>query len=65
LQVIEYLSCMINIVQQHLRDYIVGLQDVLLFVTTKLTSVTYVEPFLDAIKKVDFPHLHEELISFV
>jgi len=51
---IEYLSRMFNIVQQ-LRDYIVALHDVLPFVTTTLTSVTYVEPAPDASKNVDFP----------
>jgi hypothetical protein len=48
LQDIEYLSRMFNIVQQQLNDYIVALQDVLLFVTNTITSVTYVEPFPDA-----------------
>jgi hypothetical protein len=61
----EYLSRMFNIVQQQLRDYIVALQDVLPFVTNTLTSVTYVEPSRDARKNVDFPHMYEELISFV
>ena len=56
---------MFNIVQQQLRDYIVALQDVLPFVTTTLTSVTYVQPAPDASKNVDFPHLCEVLISFV
>jgi hypothetical protein len=65
LQDIEYLSRMFNIVQQQLRDYIVVLQDVLSFVTSTLTSVTYVEPPPDASKNVDFPHLYEELVSFV
>jgi hypothetical protein len=55
---------MFNIVQQ-MRDYIVALQDVLPFVTTTLTSVTYVEPAPDASKNEDFPHLYEELIIFV
>jgi len=55
LQDIEYLSRMLNIVQ--LRDYIVALQP--------LTSATYVEPSPDEGKNVDFPHLHEALISFV
>ena len=62
LQDIGYLSLMFNIVQQRLRDYIVGLQDVLPFVTKTLTSVTYVEPSPDASKNVDFPHLYEELV---
>jgi len=65
LQDIEYLSRMFNIVQQQLRDYIVSLQDVLPFITTTLTSVTYVEPAPDASKNMNFPYLYEELISFV
>jgi hypothetical protein len=56
---------MFNIVQQQLRDYIVALQNVLPFVTKTFTSVTYVKPSPDASKNVDFPHLYEELISFV
>ena len=55
---------MFNIVQQQLRDYIVALQDVLPFVTTTLTSVTYVEPAPEVSKNY-FSHLYEELISFV
>ena len=65
LQDIGYLSARFNIVQQQLCDYIVALQDVLPFVATTLTSVTYVEPSPDASKNVDFPHLYEELVSFV
>jgi hypothetical protein len=65
LQDIEYLSCMFNIVQQQLRFYIVALQDVLPFVTNTLTSVNYVEPFPDASKNIDYPHLYEELVNFV
>ena len=61
----DYLSRMFNIVKQQLRDYIVVLQDVLPFVTNTLISVTNVEPSPDASKNVDFPHLYEELISFV
>jgi hypothetical protein len=62
---IEYLSRMFSIVQQQLRDYIVALQDVFPYVTATLTSVTYAEPAPDASKKINFRHLHEDLISFV
>jgi len=62
---IEYLSRMFNFVQRQLRDYIVALQDLLPYVTTTLTSVTYVEPAPQASKNLHFPHLYEELISFV
>ena len=44
LQDIDYLSRMFNVVQEQLRDYIVAMPDVLPYVTTVLTSVTYVEP---------------------
>jgi len=56
---------MYNIVQQQLRDHIVALQDVLLFVTNTSTSVTYVEPSPDTSKNVVFPHLYEELVNFL
>ena len=65
LQDIEYLSRMFSIVQRQLRDYIVALQDVLPNVTATLTSVTYVEPAPEAIKKIDFPHLYDEIVLFV
>ena len=53
---------MFSIVQQQFRDYIVAFQDVLPYVTNTLNSVTYVEPFPDASKNVNFPRLYEELI---
>jgi hypothetical protein len=56
---------MFNIVQQQLSDYVVALQDVLLFFTNTLSSVTYVEPSPDASKNIDYPHLYEELVNFV
>jgi hypothetical protein len=65
LQAIDYLSRIFSVVQQQLRDYIVTLQDVLLYVTETLISVTYVEPAPDASKNINFPHLYEELITFV
>jgi len=48
---------MFSVVQQQLRDYIVALQDVLLYVTATLTSVTYVEAARDARKNINFPHM--------
>ena len=53
---IDYLSRMFNVVQQQLRDYIVGLQDVLPYVSTALNSVTYVEPAPNTSKNINFPH---------
>ena len=43
---IDYPSRMYSFVQNQFRDYIVSLQDVLLYVTTTLTSVTYVDPYV-------------------
>jgi len=65
LQDTDYLSRMFSVVQQQLRDYIVALQDVLPYVTATLTSVTYVDPAADASKNINFPHLYEEIITFV
>jgi len=48
---------MFNILQQ-LRDFIVSLQDVLPFVTTTLTLVTYVVSAPEASKNVDLPHFY-------
>jgi hypothetical protein len=56
---------MFSVVQQQLRDYILALQDVLPYVTVSLTSATYVEPAPDASKNINFPHMYEELITFV
>ena len=51
--------------QQQLRDYVVALQDLLLYATGTLISVTYVDPAPDASKKINFPHLYGELITLV
>ena len=55
---------MFNVVQQQLRDYIVAMPYVL-YVTTALGSVTYVEPAPNASTHINYPHLYEELITFV
>jgi hypothetical protein len=60
----DYLSRMFNVVQQ-LCDYIVAMQDVLLYISTALTSVTYVEPARNASTNINFPHLYKELITLV
>jgi len=56
---------MLNVVQQQLRDYIVATPDVLPYVTSALTSVTYFEPAPNASTHIHFPHLYEGLITFV
>ena len=61
---IDYPSRMFNVVQQ-LCDYIVAMQDVMLCISTGLTSVTYVEPVLNASTNMNFPYLYKELITFV
>jgi hypothetical protein len=56
---------MFNVVQQQLRDFIVGMLDVFSYGATALTSVTYVEPAPNASTHINYPHLYEELITFV
>jgi len=56
---------MFNVVQEQSRDYIVTMSDVLSCETTALTSVTYVEPAPNASTHINYPHLYEELITFV
>ena len=63
-QEIDYLSRMLSVVQQQLRDNIVALQDVLPYVTATLTSVTYVDPPHDANKNINFPPLVRGAHSF-
>ena len=60
----DYLVRVIRVVQ-HLRDYIIALPDVLSYVTSYLTSVSHVEPTPDASKNIDYPHLYEELVTFL
>jgi len=50
----DYLSRMFNVVQQQLRDYIVAMQDVLPYVTSTLSSVTYVDPAPNAGKNINY-----------
>jgi len=59
---LEYLAGIFNIVLQHLRDYVFTLPFLLSYVTMSLTSVVYVEPMP---KHINYPHLYEELVSFV
>jgi len=56
---------MFNIVHQQLRDYVLALPDLLSYVTMSLTSVVYVEPMPNASAYKNYPHLYEELVSFV
>jgi len=61
----DYLARLFHVIQQQLRDYILALPDVLSYVTTSLTSVSYIEPMPNASKHIDYPRLYEELVTFV
>ena len=61
----DYLVRVFHILQQKLRDNIIALPDVLSYVTSSLTSTTYVEPHANASTNIDYPHLYEELVTFV
>jgi len=56
---------MFYIVQQQLRDYTIALPDVLSYVTSSVTSVTYVETVPNASDLIDYRHLFEELMTAV
>ena len=62
---IVYLVRLFHFLQQQLHDYIIALPDVLSYVTSSLTSVSYIEPMPNANKNIDYPHLYEELVTFV
>ena len=62
---LHQLARMFNIVHQQLRDFVLALPDLLPYVTISLTSVVYVEPMLNASAHINYPHLYEELVSFV
>jgi len=51
--------------QQQLRDYTTALPDVLYYMTSSVTSMTYVEPVPKAIDHIDYRHLFEEIVKFV
>jgi len=48
-----------------MRDYLVALPELLSYVTMSLTLVVYVEPLPNASAHINYPHLYEELVSFV
>ena len=62
---LHYLARVFNIVHQKMRDYVVALPDLLSYVTMSLTSVEYVKPMPNASAHINYPHLFEELVSFV
>ena len=61
----DYLGRVIRVVQQHLCDYIIDLPDVLQYLTSSLTSVSYVELVPDVSENIDYPHLYKDLVTFV
>lgn len=61
---IDYFARISNVVQQKLRAYILAMPEVM-WVTTALTSVTFVEPAPNACKHIDYPHLYKEQIILV
>ena len=62
---LHYLARMFNIVHQQLHDYVLALPDLLSYVTMSLSSVVCVEPMPNASAHINYPHLYEELVSFV
>ena len=62
---LHYLARMFNIVHQQMSDYIFALPDLLSYVTMSLTSVVYVAKIPNASAHINYPHLYEELVSFV
>jgi len=65
IQGLQYLAQISHIVQQQLRDYTIALPDVLSYVTSSVTSVTYVEPVPKASDLIDHHHLFEEPVTVV
>jgi len=58
----DYLVLVFHILQQHLRDYISALPDVLSYVTSSLTSTSIVETEPNASTIINYPRLYEELL---
>ena len=61
----DYLVRVFHIIQQQLRYYIMALPVVLSFMSSSLTSTSYIEPAPNASKNIDYPPLYEELVTFV
>ena len=62
---LQYFVRMFQIVKQQLSDYTAALPDVLSYVSSSVTSVTYVEPVPNASDHIDYRHLFEELVTAV
>ena len=61
----EYLARIYNVVKQQLRNLIPAMPDVLSYVTTAFTSVTYIEPVPNDSKQIEYVHLYPDVIAFV
>jgi len=61
----ENLVRVFHILQLQLRNYIIALPDVLSYVTPSLASTSYIELQHNASRNKDYPHLYEELVTFV
>jgi len=62
---LQYLARIFHIVRQQLRNFTLALPDVLSYVTSSLTSETYVEPVPNASVLIQYRHLFEELVTTV
>jgi len=60
-QELRYLLYMFSVVQNQLNSYIAALPDVMTYVTSALTSSTYIEPPPTASKQILYEQLFEEL----
>jgi len=62
---LHYFAWEFNIVHHKLRDYVLVLPDILSYVKMSFTSIVYLEPMPKANTHINYPHLHEKLVSFV
>jgi len=62
---LQYFARMFHIVQQQLREYTPVLPDVLSYVISSVTSVTYFQTVHNASDLIDYRQLFEELVTSV
>jgi len=62
---LQYLARMFHILQQQLRHYTLAFPDVLSYVASSVTSVTYVEQVPNACGLIEYHHQCEELVTAV
>jgi len=61
----QYYSRIFHVINKQLRGYTQSFPNVLPYVSSALTSVTYVEPSPNASKHIMYPHLFEEIATAV